>query len=254
MFYPPGSESFKFVFSFKKPFEVGEVSLCLVLFLSLVCSTLPFQWIEHPSQQTAMVVHIFHEGTLICRLEGSHFQILPHCKWRGLGRGLESHILTLVLRTHLWASNSMSTEMRTSIHTWLSLVCNTVPWVVWNEVVWAKSSPAAAVPVRNRDALLVVWTQVLFPTNLSLACQAPVLRCSFCELRSSSASKNASPGHAPGLPWCDHLPSHRGHVRGTAQPGMLTAVSGMGKLEGGGVLDPGDSPCRFMLDHPVRWV
>lgn len=121
----------------------------------------------------------------------------------------------------------MSTWVRTRIRTW-------VPRVLWSEVVWAKSSHATALPVGYWDTLLVVWTQVLFPTNLLLACQAPELRCSFCWLEISSASQPTSPGHAPGLPWCDHVPLHRGHARGRAQQGMLTTASGRRLLGEGG--------------------
>lgn len=74
------------------------------------------------------------------------------------------------------------------------------------------------------------------PTKLSLACQAPELKCSFCWLKSNPASKPASPGHAPELSLYDHLPLHRGHVRGRAQQGMLTTASGRRLSWVGGVV------------------
>lgn len=74
---------------------------------------------------------------------------------------------------------------------------------------------------------------MLSPTNLLLACQGPKIRCSFCRLGSSSAIKTTIPGHAPGLSRCGHRPLHREHVRGTAHPGLLYAVSRMGILGGG---------------------
>lgn len=118
---------------------------------------------------------------------------------------------------------------------------------------WAKSSPVATISSRTQHTFLVIWTEGLSLTNLSLTCKAPELRCSFHGLGSFSVGQAASPEHAPGLPWCDHC--HHTGRKGRTLPITGSQLQPVWVAYRGAVV-PRHNPCRALLGHPVRriWI